>query len=165
MRGQFAEFIVGAAMGLNVKNIRDAWGAYDLKTETGIKIEVKSASYIQTWAQPNYSSINFSIKPAKFWNPETGKFDKESKRHADIYVFCLLNHKDQDTIDPLKLEQWTFFVLPTFKLDNYKRSSSSITLKSLTQLAEAVAFADLKKKILCAYDEQMKYAANLDRPF
>jgi hypothetical protein len=28
-----------------------------------------------------------------------------------VYVFCHLKHKDQHTIDPLKLEQWDFYVL------------------------------------------------------
>src|SRR5690606_8699094 len=55
-RGRFAEFIVGTAVRLNPENIRDEWDAYDLKTEEGIKIEVKSAAYIQCWNQKCFSS-------------------------------------------------------------------------------------------------------------
>ena len=43
-RGRFAEFVVGTAVGLNPKNLRDEWDAYDLTTDDGIKIEVKSIS-------------------------------------------------------------------------------------------------------------------------
>ena len=47
-RGILAEFIIAKA--LDIKTIvRDEWAAYDLITEDGIKIEVKSAAYIQSW--------------------------------------------------------------------------------------------------------------------
>ena len=43
-RGRFAEFIVGTAVEMNPKKLRDEWDAFDVKTENGIKIEVKSAA-------------------------------------------------------------------------------------------------------------------------
>ncbi len=49
-RGRFAEFIVGTAVGIDPKNLRDEWDAYDLTTSDGIRIEVKSAAYIQSWS-------------------------------------------------------------------------------------------------------------------
>ena len=60
-RGRFAEFIVGTVIGLNPENLREEWDAYDLKTNEGIKIEVKSAAYIQSWSQKNFSTISFSF--------------------------------------------------------------------------------------------------------
>lgn len=155
-RGRFAEFIVGTAIDLEISDLRDEWAAYDLKTKDGIKIEIKSAGYIQCWKQEAYSKISFSIKAAKYWDPETNMSTEEAQRHADVYVFCLLKHKDQKTIDPLKLEQWSFFVLPTYKLDSYTRSKSSITLNSLEKLADAVEYDKLKDKIREAYTEQNK---------
>lgn len=155
-RGRFAEFIVGTAVGFDPKNLRDEWDAYDLKTDNGIKIEVKSAAYIQTWNQKKLSTISFSIKPAKFWDSETFSEDLQPRRHADIYVFCHLKHIDQVTINPLKMEQWDFYVLPTFRLDQYERSQSSITLNSLKKLTEPIEYRDLKTKINKAYEEQKK---------
>lgn len=64
-RGRFAEFIVGTAVGMNPEKLRDEWDAYDLITENGIKIEVKSAAYIQCWNQKSFSTISLSIKPAR----------------------------------------------------------------------------------------------------
>src|ERR1700761_545099 len=61
-RGRFAEFIVATAANVDIKTIRDEWGAFDLETMDGIKIEVKSAAYIQTWFQRELSKISFSIK-------------------------------------------------------------------------------------------------------
>lgn len=153
-RGRFAEFVVSTAVGLDPEKLRNEWDAYDLETETGIKIEVKSAAYIQSWHQKNYSSITFSIKPARYWDAQTNIQHREPKRHADLYVFCHLKHKDQKTIDPLKMEQWDFYILPTCRLDNYKRSQSSITINSLPKLTEPITYSELKNEIKKAYNEQ-----------
>jgi hypothetical protein len=153
-RGRFAEFIVGTAIGINSENLRDEWDAYDLITDDGIKIEVKSAAYIQSWDQKRFSTISFSIKPTKYWDAETNIYRNEPKRHADVYVFCLLKHKDKNTIDPLKMEQWDFYVLPTYRLDNYQRSQSSITINSLEKLTNPKKYSELKDEITKAYEEQ-----------
>lgn len=64
LRGTIAEFIVAKAV--NATNtIRVEWDAYDLITPEGLKIEVKSAAYLQSWQQERDSSIQFSIRPAK----------------------------------------------------------------------------------------------------
>ena len=156
-RGRFSEFIVGSAVGLNLENLRDEWDAYDLITEDGIKIEVKSAAYIQSWNQRNFSNISFSIKPARFWDSESNMLELDPKRHADIYVFCHLKHKDQNTIDPLKLEQWDFYILPTYCIDNYERSQSSITINSLKELTTPKKYSELKNSIIIAHSEQKNY--------
>jgi hypothetical protein len=150
-RGRFAEFIVGTAIGLDIKTLREEWDAYDLLTNYGAKIEIKSAAYIQSWEQKEYSKISFSIKLASH-NLTTN--NAIPIRHADLYVFCLLKHKDQTTINPLQLEQWAFYVLPTYKLDNYKRSQSSITLNSLQKLTPAISYNELSATINNAYNEQ-----------
>lgn len=159
-RGRFAEFIVGTAIGMNPKNLRDEWDAYDVTSETGIKIEVKSAAYIQSWAQKQFSKISFSIKAAKFWDADNGMRRGESKRHADIYVFCLLHNKNQETINPLKMEQWEFYVLPTCIIDNYQRSQSSITLNSLSKLTNPVRYDELREKIIKCNVQQCEYNKN-----
>lgn len=153
-RGRFAEFIVGTAIGINPLELRDEWDAFDLLSETGIKIEVKSAAYIQSWHQNQISKISFSIRKARAWDSADGKTRGEAKRHADVYVLCHLKHVDSDTIDPLKMEQWDFYVLSTFKLDNYERSQSSITLNSLRRLSEPKKYSELKSAIEKAYLEQ-----------
>jgi hypothetical protein len=153
-RGRFAEFIVGTAIGLDPQNLRDEWAAHDLTTDEGIKIEVKSASYIQSWSQKKLSNISYSIKPARYWDAETNMYCGEPKRHADIYVFCLLKYQDKTTIDPLKMEQWDFYILPAYRLDNYKRSQSSITINSLVKLTEPRKYSELRDEILKAYKEQ-----------
>src|SRR5690625_5108960 len=156
-RGKFAEFIVGTAIEMDPKKLRDGWDAFDIKTDNGIKMEVKSAAYIQSWNQKKYSTISFSIRKTKYWDANDGMFGNEAKRHADLYVFCLLKTKNQEIIDPLKLEQWDFYVLPTYKLDHYTRSQTSITLNFLRKLVEAGKYSELKIRIENSYAEQTKY--------
>jgi len=128
-RGILAEFIVKKA--LNITNdARIEWDAYDLITDNGIKIEIKSASYIQSWAQEKYSSIQFGI--AKTIDSESSQ--KEYKRQGDYYVFCLLKTKEQSKINPIDLSQWEFFVLKTEILNKKVSNQKTIGLNSLLKL-------------------------------
>ncbi|MFC1783678.1 hypothetical protein ACFL02_08855, partial [Planctomycetota bacterium] len=111
-RGILAEFIVAMALNQH-KKIRSEWDAYDFTTKEGLKVEVKSAAYVQSWYQNDFSKISFSIRPTKAWNIETNKQEEEQKRQADVYVFALLKHLEQETINTLDLNQWTFFVIST----------------------------------------------------
>ena len=146
-RSRFAEFGVATATNVDLGIPRQEWESYDLLTPEGIKIEVKSSAYIQSWHQKQISTITFSIKPARYWNSKNGEEESIAKRHADIYVMCLLKNMDQNTINPLDLDQWDFYVLSRPELDNYKRSQHSITLKSLEKLTNPVSYVHLLNEI------------------
>ena len=60
-RGVLAEYIVAKALGIE-EEARDGWAAYDFKTKSGIKVEVKSAAYVQSWAQRHLSAISFRTR-------------------------------------------------------------------------------------------------------
>jgi hypothetical protein len=146
-RGRLAEFIVAKALGV-AKGVRNEWAAYDLKTPRGKKVEVKSAAYLQSWLQDDYSTIQFSIRKTKELDLKKGGYRGKPKRHADVYVFALLAHKDKPTVNPLNINQWDFYVVPTTDLNKYPRSESSITLKSLDTLSGGkVNYFQLAKKI------------------
>ena len=142
-RGRLAEFIVATGTGIDIKQVREEWGAYDLLTPNGIRLEIKSAAYLQSWHQNMFSSISFSTKLARHWDKLTNKLADIPKRHADVYIFCLLKHEDKQTVNPLNLDHWEFYVLATSELNNYTRSQHSITLKSLQKLTNKVAYQDL----------------------
>lgn len=133
LRGVFAEFIIASALNITNKQ-RIEWDAYDLITEEGIKIEVKSSAYLQSWKQTKYSTISFDISPTRGWNIETNEYMLELKRQADVYIFCLLAHKDKLTVNPLNLSQWEFYVLNTQVLNEKMPLQKSIRLKSLLKL-------------------------------
>ena len=153
-RGIFAEYMVGKALGC-IKNgdVRDEGRAYDLDTQAGVRIEVKSAAYVQSWKQSRLSKISFNVPKTLGWDRETNKFDTEKKRQADVYVFALLFHKDKETVNPLDISQWEFFVLPTKVLDERERSQHSITLPSLKKLTDSVSFFELGQAVDKAKDE------------
>jgi len=147
-RGRFAEFIVATATNADIKQIRDEWSPYDLETPEGIKIEVKSAAYLQSWFQRKLSPISFNTKAAFVWDFTLNKYEEAKRRSADVYVFCLLNCVDKVTVDPLNLKQWTFYILSTKTLNDYVRSQHSITLNSLKRLTYSVNYKDLNNEII-----------------
>lgn len=70
LRGKIAEFIVGKALNA-VEGVRLEWDAFGLVTAEDIKVEVKSAAYLQSWKQTKNSTIQFSIRPALAWEAST----------------------------------------------------------------------------------------------
>jgi len=147
-RGVLAEFIVAKALGIRTDGVRMAWDKCDLVAPDGLNIEVKSAAFIQTWAQKAPSKISFSVQSKRGWDANTNVQDKEARRHADIYVFALLNHEDKSTIDPLDLDQWRFWAVSTQFLNERKRSQHSITMATLLKLVgEPVSYRDLAQVV------------------
>ena len=146
-RGILAEFIVAQSLGI-AESIRSPWDAYDLLLPNGIKIEVKSSAYIQAWYQKKLSNITFGIGKTRGWNEQTNQQDSELKRQADIYIFCLLNHEIQDTIDPLDMDQWDFYILLTSELDDKVGDQKKIGLNSLMKLDHLHAkYGDIGKGV------------------
>jgi len=148
-RGVLAEYIVARALGIDTGGVRDEWAAHDLTTRSGVKIEVKSAAFMQSWAQKKPSSITFNVRATRAWDPETNVQSTEVKRQADVHVFALLHHMDKATIDPLIVSQWRFYVLPSCKLN--ARSQKSITLKALEKLhGRGVTYSELPAAVASA---------------
>jgi hypothetical protein len=144
-RGIFAEYLVAQALSLTDKP-RNEWDTFDLTTEDGIKIEVKSSGYLQSWVQKKPTSIRFIVRSTRAYDYEDGKYNKEPKHHADLYVFAVLKHMDMNSVDPLNLDQWEFYVIPTTEIE--KRKQKSISLKAIQSIASAVPFEELSDAVL-----------------
>ena len=146
-RGILAEFLVGSALQMTDR-VRLEWDAYDIRTPSGLKVEVKNSAYIQSWSQTDYSTITFDIAPKKSWDAKEDKSDSVSKRSADVYVFCLLAHRDQNSIDPLNVSQWEFYVLATSVLDERCGEQKTIRLAPLRTLEpEQPSYATLRETV------------------
>jgi hypothetical protein len=75
-------------------------------------------------------------------------YGTERKRQADVYVFCLLAHKDKPTLDPLDLAQWEFYVLPSKVLDDKLPTQKTLSLAGLLRLEPMKAeFGNIGKAI------------------
>lgn len=155
IRAVFAEFIVGSALDA-LGQARDPWTEYDLHTPEGVRVEVKSSAYVQSWDQAEPSRISFSIAKARRWGYRPTRLVGELKRHSDVYVFCVLAHRECETLDPSDLDQWQFYVLPTAVLDRKVGDQKTIGLPALGRLgALAVAYPQLRAAVLEAAAERI----------
>ncbi len=154
-RGALAEFIVGCALGLKNTD-RISWDKYDLVTKEGISVEVKTSGYLQTWYQKNISKLIFGIRPTYAWDGKTNMYDKLQKRQADIYVFCVHKHTEQETANPLLISQWDFYLMPTVTLNKKFGCQKSATLSSLIKAgAIKCEFEELYPKIKKLYNSEL----------
>ena len=155
-RGHFAEYLVACA--LNVRqNTRVEWDKYDVLTNDDISIEVKSSGYVQTWQQKGKSKIAFSIRPTRAFNSKANAYEREIKRQAQIYVFCVHNYEKKDEgLNPLDMKQWDFYILPTEKLNIEVKEQKTISLQKIIKLgAEKCSYSELSasiNKLKCLWD-------------
>ena len=105
-RGVLAEYLVAAALGISDGCVRREWAGCDLEAPDGTLVEVKSAAYIQSRHQERLSQVSFRVPKTRGWDRETNRQDDDPRRRADVYVFALLAHTDQPTLDPLDVSQW-----------------------------------------------------------
>lgn len=137
MRWKLAEYIIAVALWID-NWYRIEWDDYDL-VYNGLKIEIKSWAYIQSWEQEKYSNIILWIKPTNNWNWIL-------KRQSDIYIFAILKCKDSKIINPMNLEQWEFYIIKTEILNNKLWWQKTIWLNSLLKLDPVKTdFMNLKK--------------------
>ena len=147
-RGNFAEYLVAVALGV-ADNTRIEWDKYDLKSPSGITVEVKASGYLQTWSQKKLSKPQFSIRPTKAWDYETNQYEEASKRQAEVYIFCLHNYQRKDDgLNPLDLSQWEFYILLTKILNEKMPAQKTISLDKIKDSgAIALSFSELKDAI------------------
>ncbi len=77
----------------------------------------------------------------------------------DIYVFVFTKGKNKIDADPLKLEHWVFYVIPTSVINNKCGSNKSITLRkvqSLSGMVDGLSFSELKLHIDKLIDNDTK---------
>ena len=146
-RGKLAEYLIACVLGVE-KTPTQPWAAFDLRSKEGLAIEVKTSGYLQAWGQDDLSKIVFGIPQTHGWDGENGKFLKDFKRQSDVYVFCVHNHKEQETLNPLDTKQWDFYLLPTRILDEKVGKQRTISLSAIISLgARKCTFESLNEEI------------------
>jgi len=133
LRGHLAEFFVATALDA-VGEVRIEWDACDIRTASGVKVEVKSSAYIQSWAQSAHTRISFDIAPRTSWDSVTNEYLTTAGRHSDLYVFCLQTCTDPASFDALDLDQWRFHVLSTRALDDNLGGQKTLALGRLAEI-------------------------------
>lgn len=135
LRGIVAEFLVARAVGA-AEGIRNEWDSYDVTAPSGLHIEVKSAAYLQSWAQRKESVISFDVRETLAWDEETSTFAPESARcrQSHLYVFALLAHRIKATLDPLDASQWEFYLLEASTLNERVGKQRRVSLSRVLEL-------------------------------
>jgi hypothetical protein len=146
-RGALAEYLVACALDIS-ENCRTSWDRYDLKSVEGVTVEVKASGYLQTWNQEKLSNIQFGISETFRWDSVTNTYAGKRERQAKVYVFCVLNHTCQDTLNPLDIGQWDFYILPTETLNERAKSQKTIGLNVLIDCgAKKCEYGNLRVEI------------------
>lgn len=147
LRAALGEYIVSMAFDVQYNAVRDRWSAYDVMSKHGLRIEVKTAAYTQTWQQKKPSLICFDV--AK--KVAEGVIPQIAKRYSDLYVFCiyLANTADQS---PLELTNWEFYAVRTDDIDTKLGNQKSITLASLIG---RLPYQKLDFSGLCSYADKV----------
>lgn len=155
-RGDLAEFIVNIALGVDLTEPKRGWGECDILypfpgRDNPIRIEIKCSTLLQAWERPTPSKPVFSI--AKTLNCDIedygegyrfiGRDGSPPERRSDLYIFCLFSEQDRSKANPLNLDQWQFYVIPTVIIDRKLGDQRKISLQGLERI----------DAIQCKYEE------------
>jgi hypothetical protein len=147
VRGYLAEFLVAKAVGS--KAARVEWDPWDVTAPDGTRIEVKSSGLLQAWAQARISRPSFQVAAAYGWDATAGTWSADQAFNADVYVFCLHIATSHDQYDPLRVEQWRFYVASRSVVE--AQAGARMGLATLARVCgEPVMFGDLAHSIATA---------------
>ena len=114
----------------------------------GVKLEAKLGICTRLPTRPTFASVRFDTRAVVGRPPDQRCFDLQDKLHSDLFVFTVISHKLDEPIDPLILDHWIFFVLPTAILAR-RHDTNTITVSSISGLgAIPLNFRTLKEVII-----------------
>lgn len=147
-RGDLAEFIVNTALGVDTTIPKKGWGECDIIYdrhrfgEDPLRIEIKCSTYLQAWERPSLSKPVFSI--AKTINCDIGEYEggyryigrdgSPPQRRSELYIFCLFAATERELADPMKLDQWEFYIVPTKLINEKLGDQRKISLQGIERL-------------------------------
>ncbi len=143
-RSIFAEFIVGNALDI-LHHPREEWAPYDFEYN-GLKIEVKSAAFVQSWEQENPSKISFDVSKKQEID-EDGYYTGVTIRPADLYIFSLFSETNMESANVLDINAWQFYIVPTHFIDEKFGDQKTVTLNRLKAIRTPVNYGDIKNVV------------------
>jgi hypothetical protein len=151
VRPLFAEYLVGESLNLT-REPRVEWDSVDFRYRDRC-IEVKSAGYVQAWAQRKPSVISFDISARKKpWDAATNTF-LSAGRCAHLFVFCVHTDQSRDRCCVHDTDRWDFYVLTTRQIADSFGDQRSVRLNRILARFCAVKYSDLRRKIDTVIDE------------
>ena len=145
MHEYFGEFLVAKALGVEEACNSAYWQLYDINYREK-RIEVKTSSYYHAFKKYLHTPISkkrvFGITKAY-----SNYKDKNSsyERQNDIYVFCLNTGNTDVSSDPLNLNNWKFYIVPTEVINENCGDAKTISLQRIEKLGfEGVDYFSIK---------------------
>ena len=143
-----AEFLVAKALGRDVSDNDEYWTLFDIKYR-GKRIEVKETSYYHTWNEGKTVSQQrvFGIEKANS-SYENDSIENRYERQCDVYVFCLNNGDTKEESNPLELNNWEFYVVPTEFINEHCGDNKTISLGRVRNLGfQAKRYDEIKAAV------------------
>ncbi len=154
-RGYLAEYLVARAVG-STEPRRIEWGAQDVISPDGTRIEVKATGYLQSWSQTKPSTPTFSLTGAKStWDETTATWTAGSDGRVHVWVFALHTCRDHELYNPLAVEQWTFWTVPDAAIATLGQKRAG--LSTIERLAGgAASYSDLPALVTAAAEQHRR---------
>ena len=169
LEGRVGEFLVAMALGKETSDNNNGWTLWDIDYK-GYRIEVKTTAYYQPWREnkdyieqrwgkdasfgDNNIDHNYSTKRTFGITKTRDPKDNEFKRMNDIYVFVLNKGKTKEEANPLKLENWEFYVIATKVINDKCGNNKTISLSKVKKLMmenysleSGITFEELKTRV------------------
>jgi hypothetical protein len=159
VRGVLAEFLVHKAVGAT-QSVRNPWDNYDVLAPDGargIKVEVKSSGYLQSWPQKRPSRLSFGGLRALEQDPVTWALAEEPTVRAEVVVFAahLCDEPEPGSQYPMTdLSWWSFWVAPGATVD--RSQAISLGIEWVREHAEPCEFEALEESVARAAAEHRR---------
>lgn len=146
LQDTLAEYIVAKALGKEEPDNTGSWTLYDIDYR-GKRIEVKETSYYHSWQtdeELKSKTRTFGITKAySEYQDNTSKFERQN----DVYVFCLNTGETKADSNPLQLEHWEFYVIPTSVINEKCGNQKTVSLSRVRKMTEKIDYSWLKSKV------------------
>lgn len=105
--------MVEKALGIDMAQNTDCWTLYDVLYRD-YRIEVKQTGYYHPWNENSKISKirRFGITKANS-SYESNETVNKFERQNDIYVFCLNIGETRVDFNPMNVDNWEFYIVPT----------------------------------------------------
>ena len=145
---EIAEFIVAKALGQDLPYNKNGWTLWDLNYR-GKRIEIKETGYYHSWrtdGKVSEARVFGITKAYSQYKDNASVFERQN----DVYVFCLNTGNTREESNPLELDHWRFWVVPTITINRLCGDNKTISLsrvKKITGLNDGVSYSNLKTAV------------------
>lgn len=148
MQEYIAEFLIAKSLDLKTPQNCNGWTLWDILYRD-YRIEIKSSAYYHSWRSDGKISKKRVFNITKAFSRYKDS-TSEYKRQNDVYIFCLNIGHTKDESNPLHLENWQFYIIPTKTINEICKDNKTISLgqiQKITGSSIGISYENLKGEI------------------